>query len=180
MTAVYIAIGIAILFGLFLAFVASRPNQFRIERTGLVQASPAVVFAIINDFRQWERWSPWEKLDPNMQKTFSGPTAGPGATHTWSGNSKAGAGRNTIIDSKANEYVAMKLEMLKPFPSTNQVRLEIKPVANGSNVTWSMEGTHNFMAKGIMLFMNMDSMVGKDFEAGLANLNRVAQANAAK
>jgi Polyketide cyclase / dehydrase and lipid transport len=165
----------------FLLFVAIRlPDEFRIARSGFVNASPATVFAIINDLKAWDHWSPWEKLDPNMKKTYSGPPAGKGASHAWSGNSKAGEGRMTIVDCQANDYIEMQLEFIKPWVCTNQVRFDLKPDAAGTQVTWSMTGTNNFMAKLFGFLMNMDKMVGKDFEEGLANLDRIAQADSKK
>jgi hypothetical protein len=130
---------------------------------------------MIDDFHQWVRWSPWEKLDPNMKRTFDGPTSGPGAIYAWSGNSKVGQGRSTIVESKAGQSVSMKLEMFKPFNCTNRVTFKLAPSEAGTRVSWIMEGQNGFMAKGFSLLMNMDKMCGTIFEEGLANLNRVAQ-----
>ena len=178
--AIYIGIGLLVLLAIFLVVVATRPAEFRIERSGQVAAPAGVVFGIINNQKQFGRWSPWEHLDPNMQKGFEGPGEGPGAIYTWSGNSKAGEGRMTILDSKAAEFVAMKLEFIRPFACTNQVRFAIAPTPGGCKVDWIMDGKNNFMAKGFDLIMNMDKMVGADFERGLANLDRVAQEEAKK
>ena len=114
-----IAIGLLVLLVLFLLFIATRPAKFRIERSAQLSAPSATVFALLNDFHQWGKWSPWEKLDPTMKKTFSGSESGAGAEYAWSGNNKAGEGRMTMLDSKPNEQLSIKLEFLKPFPATN-------------------------------------------------------------
>jgi hypothetical protein len=177
-TAVIIVVAATILvIAALLIFIASRPSEFRIERTADVGVPPDVVFSIINDFHQWHRWSPWEKLDPAMKKTYDGPAAGPGSIHIWSGNKKVGEGRNTILDSKAGEYVRMKLEMFRPFACTNQVTFKLVPAGENTRVSWIMEGKNAFIPKAFCMVMNMDRMVGKDFEAGLANLNAAAQAD---
>ena len=175
-------IGIAalVLILAFIVFVATRPGSFHIERSAQINAPGDVVFSMINDFHQWGKWSPWDKLDPNMTKSFEGSPAGPGAIYAWTGNDKAGAGRMTILDSKAAEFVSIKLEFLKPFAATNQATFKLTPSDAGTKVSWSMEGTNGFMGKAFSVFVDMDAMVGKDFEQGLANLNTVAQAEAKK
>jgi hypothetical protein len=154
-------------------YIATRPGSFHIERSAQINAARDVVFPMINDFHQWALWSPWEKLDPNMEKTFAGPTAQPGATYAWNGNSKAGAGRITLMESKASELVAIKLEFFKPFPATNQGRFKLVPSGGGTRVSWSMEGKNNLMGKLMSPFM--DGILGKEFERGLANLNSAVQ-----
>ena len=166
--------------GGLLAFASTRPDRFRIERSAEINAPASVVFAKINDFRQWSQWSPYEKLDPGMKKTYTGAAAGPGAVYAWSGNGKAGEGRMTVLESKPGEFVTLKLEFFKPFAATNQAVFRLVPSEGGTRVTWSMEGENSLMGKTISLFMNMDELVGKDFEQGLANLNGVAQAEHAK
>jgi uncharacterized protein YndB with AHSA1/START domain len=157
-------------------FIATRPAHFRVERSAQINAPSTTVFGLINDFHQWPKWSPWEKLDPAMKKTFSGAPAGTGAEYSWVGNDKAGEGRMTITDSKPSELVAMKLEFLKPFAATDQATFTLTPNSAGTEVHWSMEGDNGFLAKGFSLLMNMDQLVGKDFEEGLAKLNKLAQA----
>ena len=159
-----------------LAFIATRPDTFRIERSGQIGAPPDVVFSMINDFHQWGRWSPWDRLDPGMKKTFEGPHAGPGSVYSWAGNNKVGEGRMTNLESKPGELVAIKLEFFKPFKATNQGNFTLSPSQSGTRVSWSMDGKKNFMAKAFHLVMDMDAMVGKDFEKGLANLDTAAQA----
>jgi len=173
-----IAIGILILIVGFIAFVATRPTDCHHERSARISAPPDVVFAKINDFHQWVQWSPYEKLDPNMKKTFEGSSAGVGAVYSWAGNDKAGEGRATITESKPGELVSMKLEFFKPFAAICQANFTLVPAEGGTRVTWSMDGKNNFMAKAVSIFMDMDKMIGKDFEEGLVNLNRVTQADA--
>lgn len=162
--------------GLFLVVVAMQPADFRIARSTTVAAPAEAVYAQLNDFHKWDAWSPWAKLDPAMKKNFEGAPSGVGASYTWSGNDKVGAGRMTITDSKPNELVRMKLEFTEPFAATNTAEFTMKPEGNQTTVTWSMSGTKNFMSKAFDLIMNMDKMVGGDFEKGLAQLKTVAEA----
>lgn len=155
-------------------FIATRPAHFRVERSAQINAPAADVFPLIDDFHHWAQWSPYEKLDPGMKKTFSGAPAGVGAEYAWAGNYKAGEGRMTITDSKPNELVSLKLEFLKPFAATNQATFKLTPTPLGTEVRWSMDGNNGFMAKAFCLVVDMDSLVGKDFEQGLSNLGRVA------
>lgn len=171
-----IALGVAVV-GL-LAFIVSRPAAFRVERAAQLGAPPGVVFGLINDLHRWALWSPWEKMDPSSQKTFSGSPAGAGAIYDWAGNDKVGEGRMTILSATPKERVQLKLEFLKPFQATNDVQFLLKPTEGGTQVRWVMTGENGFLGKAISVFMDMDKMVGKDFEAGLAELRRVAEAEA--
>ena len=173
--AIQIGIVVLVLVVALLAFIATRPSGFHIERSAQVNAPADVVHSIINDLRQWEKWSPYDKRDPAMKKTFEGPSAGPGAKYAWSGNNQVGEGRMTILESKPGELVSMKLEFIRPFTGTNEVNFILVPSGNGTRVTWAMDGKYHFMAKAMSLVMDMDKMVGKDFEQGLANLDTVAQ-----
>jgi hypothetical protein len=157
-----------------MVYLGTRPERFRIERSALISAPAEVVFPLINDFHQWARWSPWEKLDPKMEKTFGGPTAQPGSTYAWSGNSKAGSGRITLMESKPGELVSIKLEFFKPLPATNQGSFTLAPSGGATRVTWSMEGKNTLMGKVMSPFM--DGIVGKEFERGLASMDTEAQA----
>lgn len=170
-----IGIGLLVLFIGLLAFIATRPDTFRLERSAEISAPPEVVYGLINDFHHWGEWSPWDKLDPNLKRTFEGPAEGPGAVYSWVGNDDVGEGRMTIEDSAPSERVAIKLEFIKPFAATNQTVFTLVPAAGGTRVTWSMEGKNNFMSKAFSVFVDMDSMVGKDFEKGLASLDTAAQ-----
>jgi hypothetical protein len=172
--------GVLILILVLVAVIASRPADFRIERSALVSAPSEAVFPLLNDFHQWNRWSPWEKMDPTMKKTFSGPEQGPGSSYAWSGNSKAGEGRMTVEQSKPGKMVSIKLEFMKPMTATNQTIFTLSPETGGTMVSWVMTGKNGFMGKAFSIFMNMDKMVGGDFEKGLASLNTEAQMEAQK
>lgn len=156
-------------------FIATRPAAFRVARSATMAAPPDVVFGLLADFHQWSRWSPWEKLDPQMNKTFEGAPSGAGASYLWKGNSKAGEGRMTIVESKPPERLAIRLEFLRPFAATNHTVFTVAPTAQGSVVDWEMTGDRTFMFKAFGLLVGMDKMVGRDFEEGLANLKKIAQ-----
>jgi len=162
----------------FLGFVATRPNTYHVERSAEITAPSEVVYATINDLHRWAEWSPWEKLDPQMKREFAGPGVGPGASYGWAGNAKVGEGRMTITDALPNQRVVFKLEFIKPFQSVSTATLALVPDAQSTRVTWSMDGNHNFVSKTMCVFVNMDKMQGADFEAGLANLKRLTEADA--
>lgn len=158
-----------------LAYIATRPPGMQIQRKGAMAAPAAVVFAQVNDFHNWVPWSPWENRDPDLQRTYSGPTAGIGAGYAWVGNKSVGEGRMTIVESKPSEFIRIKLEFLKPFAATNETVFTFTPEGGGTLVTWTMTGKNNFMAKAMHLFMNMDKMVGGDFEKGLASMKALVE-----
>ena len=164
----------------FILVVATRRADFQITRSTTIAAPPAVVFAQVNDFHKWDAWSPWAKLDPAMKQTHEGASAGPGAIYTWSGNKDVGEGRMTLTESRANELIRIKLEFLKPFATVNTTEFSFMPEGTQTAVTWSMSGTNGFMAKAFCMFMNMDKMVGGDFEKGLVQLKTVAEAASRK
>jgi uncharacterized protein YndB with AHSA1/START domain len=161
-------------------FISTRPDTFQVQRSTTIAAPAGTVFGYLNDFRQWPQWSPWEKLDPNMQRTLSGAPSGTGARYAWLGNSKAGQGSMTITDSRPGERVVLDLSFIKPFKSNNVTEFALTPAARGTQVTWTMKGTNTTVTKAFSLFMNMDKLVGGDFERGLANLKTVAEADAGK
>ena len=161
---------------LFVIVVALQPADFRVTRSATINAPAAVVFAQVNNFHEWEAWSPWAKIDPACQNTFAGAAAGAGAKFSWAGNKKVGEGRMTILESRASELVRIHLEFLKPFKATNTTEFLFKPEGGQTVVTWNMFGKNNFMSKAFGLFMNCDKMIGRDFEKGLANLRAVAEA----
>ena len=171
-----IVIGIAALVGLFLCIVALRPTRFRVSRSETISASPERVFAEVNNLRRWDAWSPWEKLDPKMIKTFEGPECGTGAVTRWEGNSQVGAGSNTIIESRPFELIQFRLEMLRPFVGTNDVEFAFQPNGTQTKVSWTMVGNLNFITKAMDMFIGMDKMVGDQFSRGLADLKKVAEA----
>ena len=172
----YILIGLAAVVVLFVIIVASRPSAFRVVRSASVSAPAPVVFAQVNELRKWEAWSPWAKMDPNAKYTFEGPPAGDGASMAWAGNNKVGEGRMTIIESRPNDLVRFKLEFYKPMAGVCTADFTFKPEGNQTAVTWSMEGRNNFMAKAFGLFVNCDTMVGGQFEQGLASMKSIAEA----
>ena len=162
------------------AVVASRPAEFRIARSLTISAPPELVFASLDDFQRWGPWSPWEGLDPSMQRDYAGPQSGVGATYHWlSTNDEVGEGRMTITASQPGERLAIQLEFIAPFAATNEAVFALVATADGStSVTWSMTGHNGFMAKAAGLFMDMDAAVGGDFEKGLAALRRLSEEQA--
>jgi len=166
---------VAVVLIVVLILAALQPDNFRVERKATVKADPGKVFPCINDFHNWETWSPFEKLDPNMQKTFSGAGSGSGAVYEWKGNSKAGMGRMEILESLAPNKITIKLDFLKPFEGHNTSEFTMSPKGDSTEVTWAMFGNSPFMAKIMHVFISMDKMMGKDFETGLTNLKAVAE-----
>ena len=171
-----ILITVIVLVLVFVIVVATRPADFRIERSTTIAAPAADVFAHVNDLHKWDAWSPWAKLDLAMKQTHEGSPAGVGAIYSWAGNSEVGEGRMTILESRADELIRIKLEFIKPFAAVNTTEFTFKADGAQTAVTWDMTGKNNFMSKAFGLFMNMDKMVGGDFEKGLANLKSVAEA----
>lgn len=174
-----ILIGVAGVLVLFVAVVATRPSAYHVERKLEIAAPAEFVFGVLNDLHQFARvWvlfgSPWEKLDPHMQKTFEGPASGVGQSYAWSGK-EVGKGKLTIEESIPGQKVGMKLEFVEPMKSTATCALTLEGTPTGSFVTWSMEGNHNFIGKAFGMFMNMDNMLGADIEKGLAQLKTVAE-----
>jgi len=173
-----ILIVLAIILVVFAIVAALQPARFRIVRSTAISAPPAVVFGWVNDLHAWQEVSPWAKLDPAVKNTFAGPPAGLGAVFSWSGNAKVGEGRMTITESRPNELVRFRLEFLKPFKATNTAEFAFQTEGGQTVVSWSMSGERNFIFKAVGLFMNMDKMVGGDFEKGLASLKALAEAKA--
>jgi hypothetical protein len=161
-----------------MAFAATRPDTFRITRSIKIDATPEVVHALINDFKGWKTWSPWEKKDPSMKSTFSGAPVGIGSVYRWEGNKEVGTGEMSIIESQPGKLVKVKLDFLKPFEAHNTAEFTLTEHTNQTNVEWAMYGPQPFVAKLMSLVFNMEKMVGPDFEQGLASLK--AQAETAK
>ena len=168
-----IFIAVVALVLVFVVLVASRPANFRITRSATIPASPAAVFEQVNDLHKWQEWSPWAKLDPNAKVTFEGPEAGKGASFHWAGNSEVGEGKMTLVESQPGELVRFKIEFTSPFTATNDTEFTFKPAGDQTEVTWTMSGKNNFMAKAFSLFVDCDKMVGGQFEEGLNNLKSV-------
>lgn len=161
-------------------FIATRPADFSVTRSAVIDAPPAETFAQVNNLQNWNAWSPWARLDPDAKNSFEGPPAGEGASFAWAGNSNVGEGKMTITESKPDELVRMRLEFYKPFEGTNDTLFTFEPDGQGTKVTWTMSGKNNFVGKAIGLVMDCDKMVGGMFEEGLENLNEVASANAGR
>ncbi len=170
-----LAVIVLILAG-FAGFVAMQPAEFRVSRSATISAPTSVVFAQVNDFHNWEAWSPWAKLDPAAKNSFAGPPAGVGANFTWSGNDKVGEGSMTLTESHPHDLIRIRLDFVKPFAGTNIVEFTFKALGDQTVVAWSMSGRKNFISEAVCLFMDMDKTVGGDFEKGLANLNLVVVA----
>jgi len=171
-----ILIGFAALVFALVVLIMTRPSTFHVERAIDIAAPSDAVFAKVNDFHQWEAWSPWEKLDPKMEKVFSGTPVGQGMAYAWSGNDKVGQGKMTITESKLNQLIRIRLEFLKPWKATNEAKFTFQSVGKSTHVVWGMDGSHNFMSKAFSMVSDLDAMIGKDFEKGLASLKATAEA----
>lgn len=170
-----IALVVVVLVGAVLAFAAAQPDRFTVRRAASIQAPPEKIFPLINDFSRWGAWSPYEKKDPAMKRSFSGPGAGKGAIYAWEGNGDVGQGRMEIAEAAAPSRVTLNLDFVRPFEAHNTVDFTLEPKGDATNVTWAMQGPMPFVSKVICLFVDMDRMVGSDFEAGLANLKAIAE-----
>ena len=168
---VVLIVGVAGLLG----FAASKPNAFRIQRAASIKAPPEKIFPLINDFHNWASWSPWEKLDPALKRTYGGAASGPGAIYEWEGNKKVGQGRMEIVDCSPPSKVTIKLDFLKPFEAHNTAEFALIHQSDSTNVTWTMHGQQPYMFKIMSVFFSMDKMIGKDFEMGLANLKSITE-----
>jgi carbon monoxide dehydrogenase subunit G len=171
-----ILIVLAVIVVILLIIAARQPSDFRVERSIVVAVPPAAAFAQVNDFHKWGAWNPWAKMDPAMKETYDGAPSGVGAGYSWSGNKDVGSGRMTLTESRPVELIRIKLDFLKPFAATNTAEFTFKPNGNQTIVTWSMFGKSNFICKLMGLFMSMDKMIGTQFEKGLADLKKAAEA----
>lgn len=174
-----ILLGLVILIAALCAVAASKSDDFNVTRSATISAPPAAVFKIVNDFHAWEKWSPWNKLDPQIKQTYEGPAAGVGAIYHWTGNNQVGEGTNRIVGSKLDEVIKMKLDFKRPMEGSNDVTFTFAPEDAGTKVTWAMAGKKNFVMKLAGIFMDCDKMCGDQFVEGLANLDKVASAPAA-
>jgi carbon monoxide dehydrogenase subunit G len=163
--------------GAFALVVHNQPSKFRVVRSASVAAAPEKVFEHVDNLRKWDAWSPWAKRDPDAKNAFEGPESGEGAVFKWSGNNEVGEGVMTIAESRPNERIRIRLEFIKPFEDSADVEFAFRPDGEATVVEWSMEGENRFIAKAFCLIMNLDMerMIGDDFEAGLANLKRVVE-----
>jgi hypothetical protein len=170
-----IVLVIAALLAGVMIYATTKPDSFGVTRSTTVKAPPEKIFASINDFQQWRVWSPYENKDPAMKRTFGAVTAGPGATYAWDGNNEVGQGDMAIIATTVPTLVTIKLHFIKPFEGTNQVDFRLEPQGDSTRVTWDMRGPAPFITKLMSTFFDMDKMIGKDFEVGLANLKALAE-----
>lgn len=169
--AAVLALGIA---GI-VAFAATKPDTFRVERRLAVRAPAGALYPLIVDFHLWQTWSPYETRDPAMKRTFGGAAQGKGATYAWDGNNNVGAGQMEILDAEAPSRVRIKLDFERPFEGHNVAEFTMMPQGDATLVTWAMYGPAPFLSKLMQVFINMDTMIGKDFEAGLASLKKLTE-----
>lgn len=158
-----------------LALATVQPDAFRVERSALIKAPPEKVYGLIEDLHRWSAWSPWEKKDPAMQRSFTGAERGAGAKYAWNGNKEVGQGSMLITEATPSSRVAIDLDFVKPFEGHNKVEFTLTPDGDSTTVNWAMSGPMPFISKVICLFVNMDRMIGKDFEAGLASMKAAAE-----
>lgn len=169
-----IVIGVVVLVAALLVYATTRPDTFSVERVTTIKATPEKIHALIDDFHQWNVWSPYEKLDPAMKRSFSGADSGVGAIYEWDGNSKAGQGRMEITQSTPSKIV-IQLDFIRPFEGHNIAEFTLQPNGDATDVRWAMHGPSPYMAKLMGIFFSMDQMIGKDFVVGLANMKAVAE-----
>ena len=175
-----ILIVVAVIIVVLVVIVALQSKEYRVARSTTMSAPPLAVFAQVNDFHKWKPWNPWGKIDPAMKQAYEGAPAGTGAVYTWVGNKEVGEGRMAIVESRPSDLIRIKMEFFKPFAGISTAEFTFKPEGKQTAVTWSMSGDKNFMAKAIHLFMNMDKMIGGEFEKGLAKMKSVVEAPSKK
>jgi uncharacterized protein YndB with AHSA1/START domain len=173
-----IVIGLAAALVVVAVVVARQPSRYRVARSVEIGAPPERVFALVNDLRRWEAWSPWLKADPGARTAYEGASAGPGAAFTWSGNREVGEGRMTITESHPSDLVRLRLDFLRPFKSTAAAEFTFAPSGRGTVASWSMSGEKNFAAKALHMVVNMDKMIGGKFDEGLAQMKAIAESSA--
>ena len=170
-----VAVIIAVAIAAVLILAAIKPDTFSVRRAIAVQAPPEKIFPLINDLQQWGSWSPYENKDPAMKRSYSGAGSGRGAVYAWDGNKNVGSGRMEILDASAPSKIVIKLDFFTPFEGHNTAEFTMLPQGDATSVTWLMHGPAPFMSRVMQVFMNMDNMIGKDFEVGLANLKRLTE-----
>jgi hypothetical protein len=170
-----IAVVLATAIAVVLILAGTKPDTFSVQRAATVKAPPEKIFPRINDFHQWVTWSPYENKDPAMKRSYSGAESGKGAVYGWEGNKKVGSGRMEILDTSVPTKIVIKLDFFAPFEGHNTAEFTMLPQGDGTNITWVMHGPAVFISKVMQVFINLDNMIGKDFEAGLANLKRLTE-----
>ncbi len=173
MIPILLALGLVAI--LLFVIIAGQPDEFAVTRSGKITAPPEKVFPHVNELKKWDAWSPWAKLDPNCKITFTGPDAGVNSSYAWAGNKKVGEGKMTVTESVPSSLIRLRLEFLKPFKATNTAEFKFTSEGGQTLVVWSMTGKSNFFFKIFGLFMNCDTMAGRDFEKGLASLKGVVE-----
>ena len=174
-TLAIIAAVVVVVAAAVLIYAATRPDSFRVQRTASIKAPPEEIFAQINDLRAHGAWSPWERKDPGMKRTYTGPQAGKGATYEWEGNKEIGQGRMEIAEAVAPSKVTMKLDFIRPFEAHNIAEFVLQSAGDSTSVTWAIYGPSPYISKVMTMFFDMDKMIGKEFESGLANLKALAE-----
>jgi hypothetical protein len=169
--AIVFAVGIVAV----LVFALTKPDTFRIERSVAVKAPADAIYPLVADFHRWTGWSPYEGRDPTMKRAFGGTAVGKGATYAWDGNNNVGAGHMEILEANASSKLRIKLDFERPFEGHNTAEFTFAPQGDATLVTWAMYGPAPLMSKVMQVFINMDSMIGKDFEAGLASLKKLTE-----
>lgn len=169
-----IVLALILVVAIVLVAAATRPNDFRVQRSLSIKAPPEKIAPLIANFHDWGNWSPYEKLDPQMQRSYGGAASGVGATYAWDSKGKAGQGSMEILDASPSK-LTIKLDFVKPFEGHNTAEFTLQPQGDATLVTWAMYGPAPFISKLMGLFFNMDRMIGQDFEAGLANLKAVTE-----
>ncbi len=172
---VIVAVILAIAIAAVLVLAATKPGTLRVQRSTSIKAPPEGIFPLISDFHQWLTWSPYEQKDPAMKRTYSGEERGKGAVYAWAGDKNVGSGRMEILEASAPQKIVIKLDFFTPFEGHNTAEFTMLPQGDGTHVTWLMHGPANFMSRLIQVFMNLDNMIGKDFETGLANLKKLTE-----
>jgi carbon monoxide dehydrogenase subunit G len=170
-----ILIGAAAVVALICIVAAFQSDELNVSRSTAMAAPPAAVFKVVNDFRQWDAWSPWSKLDPAMTESFEGPAEGVGAVYRWSGNSQVGEGTSRIVESRPPELVRMRLEFVRPMAGTNDVQFTFAPEGAGTRVTWSMQGKKPYLGKLMGMFIDCEKMCGDQFTEGLTSLKGLVE-----
>ena len=172
---VVIAIVLAVAIAVILGLAATKPNKLRVARAIDIKAPAEKIYPLISDFHPWVWWSPYEKKDPAMKRTYGGADRGKGATYAWDGDKNVGSGRMEILEATPPSRIVIKLDFFTPFEGHNTAEFTMLPQGDGTHVTWVMHGPANFMSRLIQVFINLDNMIGRDFEAGLANLKTLTE-----
>jgi uncharacterized protein YndB with AHSA1/START domain len=171
----YVVGALVVLVAAVLVYAAAMPDVFRVQRAASIDAPPEKIFPLISDLRGWGAWSPYERKDPAMKRTHSGSASGKGAVYEWDGNGEVGKGRMEITDASPPSRVTINLDFVEPFEAHNVVEFTLEPKGRSTEVTWAMHGPTPYVAKIMHVFFDMDGMVGRDFEAGLAGLKTLAE-----